>query len=189
MALGIDENVGRLEVGVQDATVMRERDGRCDARHQLEQGQKGKLALTAELVKRFAIDEFHDKKEIAGRTLAGVMKTNNVVVLEIAKNAALGAEPVVMFLTVKAENFDYDGLGEGVVIAVGKIDDAHAAAAEFAIDLVGAEARPGEEFGLILGGLGEDGEAEEIIGVGKTGKSVLCGGQELGGTLAGRGKC
>ncbi|HET7925583.1 MAG TPA: hypothetical protein VFL30_11835 [Rhodanobacteraceae bacterium] len=66
-----DENVRRLEVAVDDETVVRRLDGGGHLRKQSETFANAELSRVAVLVDRLAIDELHDEKRNAvGRDAA-----------------------------------------------------------------------------------------------------------------------
>jgi len=145
---------------MHDEVLVREVDGAEDDAKKLDALADGELARGAVLVDGLAFDVLGDEVGNAVIGLAGVEQLDDGGVIEDGEGLALvleAAEDVVVKET-GANELEGDTLAEFAIGALGEVDGAHAAAADLAKDLVGADAAAEHGVG------GERGRVEEAAG-------------------------
>lgn len=195
----VDEDVAGFEVAVDDELAVGVGDGGADVEEEAEALGGGETVVLAVVGEAEAVDVFHDDVGVAVGGVAAVEEAGDVGVLEAGEGLAFAEEAVEDEVGVEAAADEFDGdLGVVVVVvAFGEVDGAHATAAEFAEDAVGAGAF-GEGGGEVVleNGLEGGGEAffeeagldlvvagEQGGEFGEEGGVVSAGGGEEGGAL------
>ena len=142
------QDVARLDVAVDDETLVRVLDRVTDAAEEREPFAHGQPLRRAVDVDRFALDVLHDDVRHAGLRRSGIEQARDVRVIERRENAPLLEKPSQRdrIDEIAGNHLDRDELLEPIVVARPQIDDAHPAAAELAHDPVAAESR-GREAG------------------------------------------
>ena len=148
---GRHHDVAGLQVAVDDEVLMEIMDGGADLHEQLDAFADVEPVVVAVAVQRGAFNELHD---VIGRTVGGVAAVEDagdVGVFEAGEDLAFLAEAVgkKRGVLIGDEKLQCDILAECAIVADRQKDDAHAAAAEFADDAVGAKPHGGP-----LGGSG-----------------------------------
>jgi hypothetical protein len=135
-----DEDVGGLDVAVDDAALVRVLDGLADGDEEAEAGWDVEMGGIAVLRDGDAVDELHDEVEAAGVGGSGVERTGNEGVVHEGERLALGLEAGDGLLGVHSGLDDLEGdLALDGMELLGAANDAHAAAAESTEDPVGTD--------------------------------------------------
>ena len=109
LAVGGDEDVGGLDVAVDDAGVVGALDGGADFAEEAEAVVDGKVELVAELADGLSGDVLHDEVREPFGSGAGVEEGGDVVVTEGLEDAALVVEAAEDGGGVHAALDDFDG--------------------------------------------------------------------------------
>ena len=147
------QDVGRLDVAVDDPLLMRVLNGVTDRQEQLQPLAGSKLVSVTEVGNRDAVDELHDEVGAAALGGAGVEDLGNVLVIHQRQSLALGLEASDHLLAVHARLDDFEGyLAPDWVLLLGHEHQSRAALADLLHELVRAEDRAGS-FGnrLVVG--------------------------------------
>ena len=123
-------DVLRFDVAVDDAARMRVRERLCDLRDEMQRLAPVELAaLFHILLERDAVDEFHD--DILRFTAAHVVDRDDVRVREHCDGLRLVAEAAAEVRVLGKVAFEHLDRDETVqAVALGLVDDRHAAAAD-----------------------------------------------------------
>ena len=132
-AVGGHQDVGGLDVAMDDQVLVRVLHRCADFREHLESRRGVQAARLAVLVDRLPLDELHREVGQAVGRGAAVEQAADVGMVEAGEYLALVAEAADDRVGVHAalEHFERDAFLEGVVAADGKVDGAHAAASQF----------------------------------------------------------
>ena len=143
-----DEDVGGLEVAVDDAVAVGVSDGVCGGDHLREQGEAGGEALAGgdALLERAALDELHAQEGAAELVAAEVVEGDDAGVLQAGGDRGLAGEALDGGGVEAQELLDGDRAAELAVL--GAADGTEAAAREHLGEAVAAGGR-----GLGAGGL------------------------------------
>ena len=159
----LEQDVVRLHVAVHDAASVRvgERP-RHLAQHARRVGRRERAARAESLAERLALHVAHDEEDEAAR-LADAMDRDDVRVREAGRRARLAQESLARLggaREVRRQDLDGDVAIELHVAR--EVDDAHAAAAELALErvLAGQGGLQVEELG---GGIGHDIGYEQVV--------------------------
>src|SRR6185437_6180344 len=140
-AIGGDENVAGLEIAMDDQAAMGVRHGFADLAEEFAAG--GDADFLAFAIRRDggAFDVLHDEVGAAVGNSAAIEEFGDVGVVEGGENLTLLAEAADDGVGIHAafDELDGDALLEGIVIADGEVDGAHAAAADLFENAVGAD--------------------------------------------------
>ncbi len=130
-AIAGDQDVGGLQVAVDDEVLVSGVHCRADTAKQGEPLADGKPVPFAVLVDRHAVDVLHDKVWNAIVRRPAVQQPGDVAVVQPRQDLALGLQPIVVRPGDEAGPDELDGdLLLIVVAALGEVDVAHAAAAQ-----------------------------------------------------------
>ena len=145
-SLGVDDDVVRLDVAVDDAVAVRVAERREDLpRIRDRDGHRAQAARADELLERPALDVLHDD-EVGAVELAAVEDRDDIRVREPRGMRRLAPEALDELLVVRVprvQHLDRDSAAE--LLVLGEVDVGHAAAAELARDAVTPrEERSGE---------------------------------------------
>ena len=160
---GFDEDVGGLDIAVDDALLVGVVDGLADGDEEFDALAGGEVVAFGVGGDGESVDELHDEEGEALGGGAGVEDLSDVGVVHEGEGAAFGVEAGDDGFGAHAgfDDFEGDVAADGFGLC-GEIDGAHAAFAEDALDFVVAD-----------GGGGGVGGGEEIGG-------AFVGGEELG---------
>ena len=166
-AIGGDENVGGLEVTVNDQMLVGVADGVADADHQPDALLERGLPLTQPAVERDAVDEFHHEIGKSLRGGAAVDERGDARMRQPGQQKPLLAELFGQFPAHEssADQLQREARLEALALAEGFKDNAHAAASDLAHQAPGANAPPlpVASEGLLDGGMKGEGRVFEEI--------------------------
>jgi hypothetical protein len=148
--LPADQDVGGLDISVDDALVVRVLHRPADAGEQPQPLAGPEALVVAEVRERHALDQLHDEVRarraagVRGGSLAGVEHPGDVGVVHQGQGLAFGLEAGDYLLAVHAgpEDLQGDPAADRLPL-LGPVDDTEAALAERLQELVGAEDRSG----------------------------------------------
>ena len=171
-ALFGDEDIGGLQITVNDAVLQGELNGVANGAKEADAFADVEFAIVAPLIDRFALDILHDEIGPAFFGGAGVVETGDVGMLERSQDRALLLEALDHFAPGRFGSDDFDGdlLFEEAVRAAREVDSAHAAPSDFAQDFIISEAasleaaRVGTQFGGSGQGTVEEGDGA-LVGI------------------------
>ena len=170
LAGGGDQDVGRLDVAVHDQALMRIREGGAHLFDQSDARPDAGPVRLAPRVDRLAVDQLHDQVGHAVVGAAGIEQLGDARMVEAGEHAPLEAEPFDdRGRAPRRQDLDRGLPVELVVVALRREDDAHAAAADFRHQPVGAEAPAdqcrGEDVGDgVAGGSGAIERGIAVVG-------------------------
>jgi hypothetical protein len=142
--VGCHQHVGRLDVAMDDALLVGVLDGLADGDEQLQAFADCEPVGVAILRDGQALDQFHDEIGASGVRGAGVEDLGDVGVVHQRQRLALRPEAGDHLLGVHAllDDLERHLAADGLAL-FGEIDDAHAAVAQDADQLVGPDPRTG----------------------------------------------
>ncbi len=154
-----DKDVGRLDVAVEDAFVMGMLDGVADGQEQGEAVAEGEAAIGAVGGDGGTVDPLHDQEGPAALGAAGFEHGGDVGVVHHGQGLALDFKAGDPLAGVHAglDEFESDVAAYGLLL-LGVVDDAHAAAADFADELIGTDEGAGGEGCRRIGSEGRGSE-------------------------------
>lgn len=163
-AVAGNQNVGRLEIAVDDELAVGVIDGIAEGEEDAKASGEGQGVLVAVLVQPESFDKLHDKVRQAVLAGAAVEQARDVGVDQRGEDLAFHAEAFegAGVKPTAFDNFDGDGLVDLAVHAFGAEDGTHAATAEQRAELIGAEAFTVWHNGALAG----DGLLEETLRAG-----------------------
>jgi hypothetical protein len=131
-----------VDVPMDDQVLVRVMHGAADVFEKSKTFADVELALIAVRGDRRAVNVLHDEKRDAPVCDAAVQQLSNAVMLERRENLSLGEKATMQVVGIGAcaEQFDRDALLILSIVALGEVDDAHAATAKLAYDAVCADA-------------------------------------------------
>jgi hypothetical protein len=110
--VGSDENVGRLDVAVNDAAFVRDVEGFRSVSDPGAGARKRQRALFENPIERNAIDKFHNEiRRLRGVFDAHVMERDDVGMGKLADDAGFAQEKVASFALRDFRREDFDGHG------------------------------------------------------------------------------
>ncbi len=139
-AVARDQDVRRLEIAMDDQVLVGRMHGGTHAAEERQPFLERQAMPVAVQVDAFAVHVLHDeiRDAVAGR--AAIEQAADVAMVEARQDLALGAQPVVIRAAHEAGPHQFHGNLMAVFAdALGEIHVAHAAAAEPATQLPGAE--------------------------------------------------
>ena len=140
LAGGGDQDVGCLDVAIDDQALMRIRQGAAHLFHQSDARADAGPVRLAPRVDRLAIDQLHDQVGDAVVGAAGIEQFGDARMIEAGEHAPLEAEPLDDGgRAPRGQDLHCGPPIELVVVALRLEDDAHAAAADFRDQPIGAE--------------------------------------------------
>lgn len=158
-----DEEIGGLEIEVDDEGAVGGIDGAADGDHEGDAVADGKRVPVTELVDGEAFDAFHDEVGALVGGGAGVENSGDVGVIEAGEDLLLAAEAGEGFVVVEVgvEELDGEFQGDAGAVHLGGINGPGATFAEDTGDLIGTDGigdgggrrrewRQGGETGLLL---------------------------------------
>jgi hypothetical protein len=140
---GRQQDVGRLQIAVDDAALVRIVDGVCERRHQLG-GLARWLRFALEMVVQAAASDELQRQVGQAVVLAYLVDLYDVGVLEARHRLGLGAKACQRLRTgvgARQDHLEGDDSLEALLSRL--VDDAHGAAAQLAQDVVAGNRRPG----------------------------------------------
>ena len=134
---GLQQNVVRLDVPMDDAATVRVRQRPRDlAHHARRLGCRERTARAQPLAKRLTLDEAHDEEDEAAR-FADAMDRDDVRMRKAGRRTGLSHEPLARRRVVgERSRQDLDGDVTIQLHIARKVDDPHAPSAEFALERV-----------------------------------------------------
>jgi hypothetical protein len=169
-ALGGHQQVGRLDVAVNDQSLVREMHRVGDLNQKPRAAMLRNPVHGAPAVDRFTIDEIDRQPGLAVPGAAAVDQTSDVRMIQIGQDLALDAQALQPIAVGEAaDQLDCHALAILVVVAFGREYRAHAAVADFAAYTPGPEAlanRPGRPFEPARAGADQLGNRVPFIGIG-----------------------
>ena len=147
------ENIGRLDVAVDDALLMGVLDRVADGDEQFQTLAGGQVVVVAVLREGDAIDQLHHEVRPARLRGARIVDFGDVGVIHDRQGLLLGCKARDHLAGIHARLDDLQGhLAPDRLLLEGHVDDAHAAFADFLVELVRAD--------LGAGALGDGGEVD-----------------------------
>ena len=139
--LAVHEDVGRLQVAMDDEVLVCGVDGLTDLDEEVDTSSEVEVLLTSEGVDRATLRELHHEVGPAVFGGSAIEQAGDSGVLEVGENLALGSEAPRHFSggEVAAHDLDRDLLLERLVRALRAVDHAHASSAEDLDDSIGAD--------------------------------------------------
>jgi hypothetical protein len=139
-AIGGYQDVSRLEVAMDHQAAVSVQNGSADALHESQAVGDGERLLLNVLGDGAAFDILHHQVGNAVDSSA-VEEAGDIGVFEVGENLAFGSKAGDRIGSGQHAGNDLDGdlFAELIVFAEGAVDGAHSAAAEYAIDAVGAQ--------------------------------------------------
>jgi hypothetical protein len=134
-ALAGHHHVGGLEVAMQDEVAMDIRDGLAELQHQAQLVVQQQRRIFEDAVEPFALDVLHCDVGHAFRGHPGVEQARDVLMLQPRQRVAFEVEVAHCRAgaEVARDQLDGDALRKAARHPAAEVDDAHAAAAEFAL--------------------------------------------------------
>ena len=159
-----DDDVGGLEVSVDDEVGVGVLDGGADLVEEVEALVEGEVVVLGVVGDGLAVDELGDEEGLGVVGDAGVEEACDVGVVEGGEDLSLAPESSLEVGVVDggADELDDDALLVGGVGAGGAVDDAHGAGAEARLDAVAADGAADHGVGAVEAA--GDGIAEEVGG-------------------------
>ena len=186
-ALFIDEDVGGLEIAMEDALLMGVVNGLGNFPDERGSLREGKGACAEGISETFAFDEFHGE-EVVAVFPADFVNGNDVGMAEARDGLGLNFEAADFLLgSERASEDDFEGNDAVEAFLAGLVNDAHAALADDFEDFVAGEFRRGKRGGGCGegesgGSAGEDARGAETLGrAGGDGRGAPGAGLALGG--------
>ncbi|HEY0178894.1 MAG TPA: hypothetical protein VGC30_04575 [Dokdonella sp.] len=142
---GVDEDVGRLQVAVDDQVAVRIGDGLADLSEQRESFGERRAPFVAVVAQRTSFDEFHHRVRTALRRRAAVEQARDARMVEPREDVALGMEAAALAVGLAAQQLQRDAMLERAVGALRRVHLAHAAAADQRADAPRTEPRSRRE--------------------------------------------
>src|SRR5262249_49104320 len=139
-AAGVEEDVGRLDVAVDQAALVGVVQGLGDLGDEVGRGRGGKPALPQPPGQVRPFDQVRDGETQPVGGAADVVDGDDAGVVQAGEDAGLGQVGIGLLggsQAVAVRHLDGDGPAQGVVVA--PVDDAEAAGAQAADDPVAAE--------------------------------------------------
>ena len=153
---GPEQDVGRLQVAVDDAALVGEEHGAGQRLDQLGRDARGQRSVAHPLFEAAPLDELEGEVGPAV-VLAGLVDLDDVGVLELGDRFRFGLEPGQPGRPGVRPGQDHlEGDEPAEALVAGLVDDPHAAPAEFRQDVVARYGRP----------LGQEGRIDERLVVG-----------------------
>lgn len=149
VAVGGDEDVGGLQVAVNDQLLVSGMNGGTNLAKEME--ARGGIEGAAGIEQGLAVEPLHDEVAAAIGD-AAVQELDDVRVRESGQDLAFAEEHAFGIAGGEGsgDHFERDFLIEFTVIAAGAVDDAHAALGDAAGDAVGAKAFAGRDRFIVL---------------------------------------
>ena len=142
-AVGRDQDVGGLDVPMDDQVLVGVLDRRADQPEELQPRRGVHPSGVAILDDRLSLDVLHREVRQSVRRRAAVEEAGDVRVLEAGEDLAFVPEPSHDGVAVHAalEHLDRDALLERIVIADAEMHGAHAAVPDLANEAIGPDTR------------------------------------------------
>ncbi len=142
-AVGSDQDVGRLEVAVDDELLVRVLDRVADPAQQVDALADAEPLRIAPAVDRLAVDVFHDQVRMAVRRRAAIQQARDVRMVEAGEDLPFAFETAheLARIEARAQQFQCGLLRECTVGAFAQVHRTHAAAVEHAFESPGADAQ------------------------------------------------
>ena len=163
-----DQDVGGLDVAVDDPLLVGVLDRLADADEQLQPLGGGELVPVAVVGDGDAVDQLHDEVGPAGVGGAGVEHLGDVRVVHQGQGLSLGLEAGDHLVGIHTGLDDLQGHSspDGTLL-LGHVDDAHAPFADLSQELVGADAARASDSGQRLCGREIRGARSSVEGGGR----------------------
>ncbi len=141
LSVAVDQDVGRLDVAMDNQVHMREGDGAHDLQEQLDSRGSVERSVIAVPIDRHAVDVFEYQERLPVRGHAGVEQLSDARMCQAAEDAAFSHEALLATAPDQGDVEELDGCAplESAVGALGHPHRAHASLPEKRFHRVGAE--------------------------------------------------
>ncbi len=157
---GVDEDVRRLEIAMDNQPLMGCLDRRADVDEEPQAGTHAEAVPPAVVIDRLALDVLHDQVRRALGGEARVVELGDVGMNQAGEDPLLAEQPLeARRRGVAAHDLDRHPAGEEPVGALAEVDPAHASLSDFAHHPIGTELGPGRVRFLV-----EERRGDEVFG-------------------------